>query len=293
MDERKQARPMVKDSILLTVYDREYEVLLATLRSLSRCDMTDTEVIVVDDGSTMDYAGVIAYGQKRFENFRWHRMEEYEAFRIGETGFNNPARAFNTALSMATGERIVVMSSDVLVNPSVVRRMRRIDPGEMAWTPLVIDTESGMQYCGPARLFPMPWFFVCARSVALAVGGWDEKYLDGINYEDNDFVGRVVLKTGRFVGDWNCVVYHQSHNQPAYALDDPVLEEARKRNCFWTKKKWSGIPFDADYIPFNVLRKPHESGNVVHECTYEGTLLEDTIRNTIGLVAGKEKVHAL
>ena len=38
-------------------------------------------------------------------------------------------------------------------------------------------------------------------------GAEDENYLRGISYEDNDVVGRMALKTGKFTGDWTEKVY--------------------------------------------------------------------------------------
>ncbi len=271
---------MVKSSVLLTVYDREYEVILACLRGLSRSLDEDSEVIVVNDGSSMNYAGVKAYGTKMLPNFRWIEMPEYDAFRI-EPGFNNPAKAFNAALEAASGDRVYVMSSDVLVSKPVIERSMRYDFEEMAWTPLVVDTDSGMQYCGPLRLFPAPWFLGCSRKHLIACGGWDETYLQGMCYEDNDFIGRIMLQTKRFIGDWSVAVYHMSHDQPAYAVSDPAIAEANRVNREYTKAKWAGIPFGgSEDACFDVLRKPYVTGDIVHECRYFGSLLQDVIAKT-------------
>lgn len=269
-------------SILMTLYDREYEVILSTLRSLRRSLWEDDELIIVNDGSSLDYTGVKAYCQ-HFPRSTWYDLEPYDAFRIG--GFNNPARAFNKALELATEDRLFVMSSDVLVTPNAYNRAARVDFKEMAWTPLVIDLENSFNlphYCGPMRLFPAPWFLGCYRKHVIDCGGWDENYLDGMCYEDNDFIGRLMLQTGRFIGDWNATVYHQSHTQPAYKVEDPDIKEANKRNYEYTKKKWDGgIPFAGhEEAVFDVLRKPYVTGDIVHECKYGGTLLADVISRT-------------
>lgn len=265
-------------SVILTVYDREPEVLLATLRSLWRSLDQDDEVIVANDRSHLNYEWVVRYAAPRFEHFRWIDVPKYEAFTIAE-GFKNPAKAFNAALALATRPKLFVMSSDTLVTPQVVKRAKSFDLDEMAWTPLVIDLESNLQYCGPDRLFPAPWFLACSREKVLECGGWDENYLKGMCYEDNDFIGRVLLHTGRFIGDWSVRVYHQSHDQIAYKIDDPEIRKANDVNRAYTMEKWSGIPFSGD-SPFDILRKPHPSGNMVHECKYYGTLLGDCIAKT-------------
>jgi glycosyltransferase involved in cell wall biosynthesis len=268
----------------MTVWNREYEVLLATLRALSRCDLTDCEVIVADDGSTMDYAGIRAYCDSRLGNCKWIDVPQYDAFRI-QRGFNNPARAFNSALLAATGDNVVIMSSDVMVTPKVLERIRRFDLSEMAFTPLVLDMESGQHYCGPTRLFPMPWCLAASRAHCMEIGGWDETYLNGMCYEDNDFVGRLVMQSGRFLADWTVCAYHQSHDQPAYDIKDPAVKAANERNKTYTMEKWSGIPFSGGKTPFDIIRKPFPTGDVVHEVRWTGTLKEDVIARTRGIVA--------
>jgi hypothetical protein len=131
----------------------------------------------------------------------------------------------------------------------------------------------------------MPWCLGASRKHAIEIGGWDEHYLKGTCFEDNDFVGRLVMKAGRFLGDWSACAYHQSHNQPAYDMSDPATKEAWKLNQTRTMAKWSGIPFDSQRTPFDIIRRPHESGEVVHEIKWVGTLQEDTIRDTAGIVA--------
>lgn len=272
---------MVKRCVLLTVHDREPAVLMSTLRSLHRSGLgAEEEVVVVDDRSSKSLAWAEAYARALFENVTWLRLDGYESFDL--EGYRCPAKAFNAALVAARGADIWVMSSDVLVTPAVIAGARRIDTSEMIWTPKVIDTESGMVYCGQSRLFPMPWFLACSRAKAIEVGGWDEAYQAGLCFEDNDFVGRIVLATGAFCGEWSCVAYHQSHDQPAYAIDDPIVKAANERNRAWTMEKWGGIPFDSEYTPFDVTRKMHPSGLPLHACIEKSGKLGRCINLTKG-----------
>lgn len=279
-------------SVVMTVWNREPEILLATLRSLGRCLIEGMQVIVVNDGSTLNYEWAKSYVTEKLGGI-WHDIEPYEAFRIDE-GFNNPARVFNQGLLLAESDRLIVMSSDVIVPKRTMAKALRADFSQMVWTPYVEDTDGGPplngEYCGPTRLFPMPWFLGMHRPHALEVGGWDETYLKGICYEDNDFVGRLCLKTGRFVGDWSVKVFHQSHTQNAYQYqigDGSELAQANVRNRDLTQLKWGGIPFDAEYTPFDVNRKMHASGEVGHECIDKSGKLERAVRMTTGLVADR------
>jgi len=180
------------------------------------------------------------------------------------------------------------MSSDVIVPPRTFSRGRKVDTWEMLWTPYVEDTYGwpplNGKYCGPNRLFPMPWLTAMSRTQAFEVGGWDESYMNGLCYEDNDFIGRMVLRTGRFMGEWGYKVYHQGHIQDAYMVEDKEIADANARNRERTMAKWGGIPFEAEFTPFNVSRKMHESGNAVHECVAEPGKLQKAIDETTGLV---------
>jgi len=265
-------------SVVMTVYNREPEVLLAVLRSLWRSVPQGTQLVIVDDGSTIDYAFARGYISNHFEDAIWHRIDLYEAYRIAG-GYNNPARAFNAAVDLARHERLIIMSSDVLANPKVFARLHAYEPREAIYTPAVIDTESGMQYCGPQRVFPMPWLLGTSKSLTAEVGGWDELYLKGLCYEDNDFIGRLALACGQIIGDWNNIVYHISHDQPAYVVTDHDVAAANERNRKHTLARWKGIPFDRDCSPFDVMRAMHPSGDIAYNCIDRNGILTKIIES--------------
>ena len=274
----------MKNSVLLTVHDRESAVLMSTLRSLYRAGISDDEeVVIVDDRSTMDLSWAKSIAKMSFLNLLWIRLDDYDGYDI--EGFRTPSRAFNEALKASTGENVWIMSSDVMVTPGAITRARQIRTEEMIWTPRVIDIESGMEYCGSSRLFPMPWFLVASRKKCVEIGGWDETYLNGLCYEDNDFVGRLALATGRFAGEWSKVVYHQSHNQPAYDQGHPEVLAANRRNREWTQTKWGGIPFDGELTPFSTVREMHTSGIPTHRCVDKTGKLESAIGLTTGIMS--------
>ena len=249
----------VGESILMTVYNREPEVLLNTFRWLASCDLPDSEIIVVDDGSTMDYSWIEGY-KDRF-NLKWIKTVDYPAYRID--GYNNPAKAFNVALEAAEGERICILSSDVIVPERVMSKARQDYAPESVWCPMVIDLASSNEYCGPLRVFPMPWFLYASKAKIVEAGGWDENFLFGCCWEDNDFVGRLALVTDRINCDWGSVVWHQSHYQPAYEKTQEIVD-ANKRNATYITTKWAGsIPWGPkDMIALEMKRtRDEKTGN--------------------------------
>jgi glycosyltransferase involved in cell wall biosynthesis len=245
----------MSDSVVMTVHDRDPEVLMACLRSLARGKLADAQIIVVNDRSELDYAPWLApYGRERFADFKIIDTGDYEGFRLN--GYGNPSHAFNVGLANAEGDRVFLMSSDVIVSQKSQERASR----DELWTCRIVDTDTSAEYCGPSRYFPMPWFLAAPRKALMEIGGWDEGYLAGLCFEDNDLLGRLGLHCGIVLGDWSVTSYHLSHFQPAYQADDKEVVAANRVNQEYTLNKWDGIPFDGERTPFDVIRKPHPSG---------------------------------
>lgn len=226
----------MKFSVIMTLYNRPQTVLLNTLMKLGANDWTDGEVVIVDDGSRLPYEPVI----EAFKNLpvSWHRVDTVRD-RPGTynlDGYNNPAYAANYGLSKARGEYVFWMSSDVMVSPRIIHRAMDLDLRKVVWMPCVTDLDSQMEYLGPSRLAPLGWFYGTHRD---NFPGWDEAYLKGIAFEDNDVMCRLALKVGRFVIDRSCRVWHQSHPQTAYSDDLKGWTINQK----YTVDKWGGIPW--------------------------------------------------
>lgn len=297
---------MVKRSIVMTVKDRLPEIILPVMAYLKRAieiyehpakpdgtlDLNESnrrlnegyEVVIVSDQSQGDYTYLKEWAKHTFKHFVWKDLEPYERFEL-LPGYGNPSRAFNECLRIARGEDIFIMSSDVIVTPKAIEHAFTWDLSKAFYTPLIVDMESGNQYCGPMRVFPMPWFIGAKREDCLYVGGWDEEYLKGISFEDNDFIGRLLLKVGAFYGDWHAAAYHMAHYQPAY---DPAVEglpEAFQTNRIHTIEKWKGLPFWKDMPVFEIKPKIQENGDVLCVLGPNDCDLADLIRKTRGILA--------
>jgi hypothetical protein len=242
---------------------------------LSRINLDESEIVVVDDCSREALDWDTADGRIRVV-----KLEPYECYKL-EGNYNNPAKAFNAGLEAARGERIAILSSDVLVPARVLNTARIIYDGSFVYCPMVIDLETSMEYCGPHRVFPMPWFLYMSKEAAINAGGWDENYLLGLCYEDNDFIGRLALETKKFVFDWNSIVWHQSHYQPAYQNGEWV-QQANKRNEDLTRDKWGVVPFGGlDQVAFQIRKTRHEqTGNVAWEFEDIRSLKDEVIAKT-------------
>jgi hypothetical protein len=263
----------------MTVHDREPEVLMACLRSLSRGVLKDAQVIIVNDKSQLQYADwLVPYGRERFADFKLIETGDYERYEL--RGYGNPSYAFNLGVASAEGERVFLMSSDVIVSPKAQAKASR----DEVWTCRIVDTDTSAEYCGPSRYFPMPWFLAAPRKALMDIGGWDQGYLGGLCFEDNDLLGRLGLHCGIVLGDWSVTSYHLSHFQPAYVVEDDEVIKANRVNQEFTLEKWDGIPFDGERTPFDVLRKPHPSGCYCMKFSMDSDKLRKVMGKTRGLI---------
>jgi hypothetical protein len=138
----------------------------------------------------------------------------------------------------------------------VLTRARSEYKPDLVWCPAVINLDDSREYCGPARIFPMPWMLYTSREALIAAGGWDENLLRGFSYDDNDIAGRLVLVTRGFIGDWNHIVWHQSHPNPMIG-DSTYIDNGVWENKTYVREKWNGgIPFGLD-DPFTVVAESY------------------------------------
>jgi len=253
----ESAASIIKDSVVLTLHNRDHLTIWNVLRALMGNDLTDTEIVLIDDGSdeahTPIYAAVCEFLTQREIPFQYVEMEPYEAYRIA--GHNNPAHANNRALELVRGERLVWLSSDVIIPPNTLAHMRRFEPSAAVWVPQVLDMATGMVWNGPQRYFPMMWCVAASAKLCKELR-FDEEYLKGMAFEDNDFMGRLAVRTGAIVFDWEVLTFHQSHAQTAYS--DQL--EGFKRSAEYTKAKWHGVPFASDKPCLSVKRGMSEKG---------------------------------
>ena len=234
----------MKQCVAFTLYNRPPLVLLNTLGAIGKAALSvpDTEVLIVDDGSNLDYSEIVE-AMSKLMPMRMIRCDTSKE-RPGTysiNGLNNPAYASNFALQHVDAETLFWMSSDIMPTPWVMRDALTMDLSKVVYMPCVVDLDSQCPYLSPDRLTPYGWFMASATQNFRDVG-WDEEYLKGIAFEDNDFTARLAQKVGRFIIDTRWTVWHQSHPQTAYS-DDLV---GHNINRDYTIKKWGGIPWDKD-----------------------------------------------
>lgn len=233
----------MKNCIAMTLYDRNPLTVANTLASIAKAaaGIPDTEVLIVDDASSVDYSALILDMSTLGTPIRVVRCDtcSERAGTYNLNGYNNPAYASNFALRNVDSEFLFWMSSDVILTPPILREALKLNLNKVVWMPCVVDLDTQGTFLGPDRLAPFGWFMATATEHFRATG-WDEEYLKGLAFEDNDFTARLAIEVGRVVVDTNCTVWHQSHRDIAYSDDMRGFQI----NQAYTKQKWGSIPWE-------------------------------------------------
>jgi glycosyltransferase involved in cell wall biosynthesis len=248
----------------MTVFNRPPRVLWNTLHALRKNNLDKCEILIVDDGSTVDYEQQKQYAIQYEMPVRWLRIEPDEypdwTYRIPHPkgGYiNNPALAWNRAVAAAEGRRLMFLSSDCMLPNFAVREAKKC--GDHFWLANVVDQETNIMFICDRRAVPFPFFAACLKDHVIGAGGFDENYLRGIAWEDNDFGARLGLYCGHAVFDSSVLVVHQSHPPLAYSDKMRGMKISEK----YTLEKWGGVPWNVS----DSLVDPIE-----HKGTHDGPL---------------------
>jgi glycosyltransferase involved in cell wall biosynthesis len=241
---------MIRNSIIMTVFNREPRVLWNTLHALRKNDLTNCEILIVDDGSTVDYQEQKVYCESYGMPAKWFRIEADEypewTYTIPHPDggvINNPALAMNRAIQEAEGSRLMFLSSDCMLPDFAVKEAKKC--GDHYWLANVVDQASNIMYVCDRRAVPFHFFSACKKAHVEAIGGFDENYLRGIAWEDSDFGSRLGLYCRHAMFDSSVLVVHQSH--PPLAYGDSM--KGMKISEEYTRQKWGGVPWNINDTP--------------------------------------------
>ena len=104
-------------SVLLATYNWP-QALKLCLESLGTQTDLDFEIIIADDGSTADTKALIAATQTNFPVKMTHLWQEDEGFR--------KTRILNQAIETSTGEYLIFLDGDCIVQPDFIAQHRRL-----------------------------------------------------------------------------------------------------------------------------------------------------------------------
>jgi glycosyltransferase involved in cell wall biosynthesis len=233
-------------SILLATYNWP-QALKQCLESLGTQTDLDFEIIIADDGSTLETKNLIEAIQPTFPVKIIHLWQEDQGFR--------KARILNQAIKEASGEYLVFLDGDCIVQPDFIAQHRALAQGNhlvtgsrvllndelskelLSWSSwdfkkfanhlLSYRLSGGINKYWPLKIKlgngswrnynKFVWRRIkgcnmaCWKSDALAIGGFDDT-MTGWGHEDADFVFRL-QNSGliRKSGSWSTEVLHLYH----------------------------------------------------------------------------------
>lgn len=238
----------LKYSILMPCLNRQTQ-LNNTLASFAwhygLHDRTDYEVILMEDSKTTDDLSAVVNAWRLAINI-CHVKQECPGF--------NPSTLFNAAAKCAAGEYLILTSPECLHFVDVLgmfdeileakpeayvigscmsaRKVGRFtspdnfDYKEDRWYQHSVYNNKGLHFCS-----------VLSKSQYTMVGGFDEKYADGIAYEDDAFRDIIKLRGIEVIPVDAAVVLHQEHDKPANTMMTAAEYRRRiKRNRDLYKK---------------------------------------------------------
>lgn len=215
-DRKGEDKPMTV-SMVLTVNNRPAEVSIEVADSLKlRGNAPDELIVVLDRPSEEAKIGArVAYSDLGFPV----HFVEIE----GEPGWKGPAKAWNAGFKAASGELLYCISSEVVQDAGNVEKARvAADSGHVAVfgachnsqkTPEVVGAEPGLLVSSE---MPRPLgFIVCMPTwVVRRVEGFDEKFMDGFWFDDDDFFRRLWAEGIDFLFDDSIHGVHLHHDRP-------------------------------------------------------------------------------
>ena len=256
------------NAVVMTVFNRPEEMLRRTFKGLKDNGLSETRVIVVDDASTYGYHAL----KREFPLFEWHSVDTKaarpETYQVD--GWNLEVYAMNYGIEVAFSRKaknIFIMSSDVVVPPDAIREgLKQIEKGRV-FVSSIVDEKTGEEYCGRERIYPMHWFMGIEAGLLRHIDGFDEEFLRGNAWADNDFAGRLFLEAGEFFISTKIKSVHQSHPNSGYADDGKGWD----RNHKYIRKKWGCdvAPLIHNRFPLWYGARYEKDGIVLHSPSRE------------------------
>ena len=238
-------------SIAMTYYNRRQH-LINTLHSFTKSEYKNIEVIVVDDASDDEHR--IEDLMDDFDFLKVIRIDKEDKKHV------NPCVPFNIALSHTTGDIIILQNpecfhyGDVLshaaenaeknkylaytvVNKDLVNELSQIDWNENfsfeknKRVPMIHinEREGNLWYCH-SQFRPEALNFCTAitRDDLVELNGFDERYANGVERDDVEFLERIKKKGMQIVFIDSVLVIHQTH--PPFSYTQKNAELLRKNN---------------------------------------------------------------
>ena len=240
-------------SLVMTIHERPGAVIRAVRAGVYANGTQPNQVVICFDRSSRETVRAV-YDE-------WRLAEPDTVELCGPPGWRGPAKAWNAALARVSSELTMMISSEVAVSPDSIARMREF----LATRQAVLfgkctDSSGTQQVTGfpPGLLcsseYPRPLGFVwCVPTWALrAIGGYDEGYMKGLCYDDDDISYRLWKLGLPFVFHDGVSGVHQFHERPGLRTKEGIAKTAINRAYIRAKFSSDGLP-EPKEAPMNAL----------------------------------------
>lgn len=213
-----------KISIVMAYYNRRVQ-LYHTLKSIAKTSHTSFEIIVIDDNSRQE---------ERVEDL----MLEFSFLKVirvskEEKNYSCSCMAFNRGIAMADGEIIVLQNPECEHVGDILMYIEEnlSNSNFLSFACFAPDYKENKGWYNHPIHRPVYYHFCSAISKANmdSLGGFDERYAQGLAYDDNEFVERIVRLGLKKDIPTESYVIHQSHSKD-YGLSKQVYAQKIERN---------------------------------------------------------------
>lgn len=225
-------------SAVMTIYERPRATLSRVFDSLEA--QAHDELVIVLDGTPRelgDWVKAAVSGMTRA------RIVEI----IRGPGWLCPAKAWNVGIQAATGDTLYCFSSEVIQadgNIDLAAKLLSEYHGRaVVFGKCVDDGSEGLVVsdrpnvlCDSVLPRPLGFIWAARKADVTAAGGYDEQFMAGHWYDDNDFFYRLWRQVGRFVFDDAIYGTHQHHGRAG------LTEESIARNYVHILHKYGKVP---------------------------------------------------
>jgi hypothetical protein len=136
--------------------------------------------------------------------------------------------AYNTIIPMAKSEKIMVIGSEVVVSDDVLTAAIAVKAKEPI--AFAVNNSNGTVYVGRDKMIPLPFCVAVTKQDLDGIGGWDRAFENGIAFDDNDWIVRLLVSGCTFKFDFDHPFGHQAHDKIRTA-ESPGLWQ-RNRDLF-------------------------------------------------------------
>lgn len=206
----------MKYSIILPYYKRPelQESLLSFVKHYA--GRTDYEVVVVEDSKNAE--------SPTSNEELLHILAEFKGkiqikhITDSKVSFS-PCHKYNLGAYHGTGEFVVLSSPEIVHESDILGGCDKL-LAEDADACIVcackaMDKDKFLTWYQHSKIRNVLFHFCSVLSVSnfIKVGGFDERYCDGIGFDDEDFVSRLIFKGVKIIPRDDLVTIHQEHNR--------------------------------------------------------------------------------